>query len=170
MKKIWLLTTLLTTATLLAWCNINVNINNSKEEIPLEDRVPGAVLLTGQSWSQDITWDNTNYYNQQYWISLRLGEAYKSWFVHQENWEDFSTLTFFIPDETATKEETHIDGYRDVVTIYMVPIKKNDEFKEYKSWTNIEDMGLNNKYYFYTERKEVENKADYYTDNLIFSI
>ena len=52
----------------------------------------------------------------------------------------------------------------------MVPIKKNDEFKEYKSWTNIEDMGLNNKYYFYTERKEVENKADYYTDNLIFSI
>ena len=75
-----------------------------------------------------------------------------------------------IQDETATKEETHIDGYRDVVTIYMVPIKKNDEFKEYKSWTNIEDMGLNNKYYFYTERKEVENKSDYYTDNLIFSI
>ena len=170
MKKIWLFTTLLTTATLLTWCNVNVNIQNTPENNILQEMNPTANIISGQFWSQDITWDSTIYKNNQYWISLNLWEAYKWWFVHQEDWDDFSTLTFFIPDETATKEETHIDGYRDVVTIYMVSTDKNDDFKDYSSWKNIEDLGYNNKYYFYEEKNKLIYKWDFNTDNLIFSI
>jgi hypothetical protein len=170
MKKIWLLTTLLTTATLLAWCSINLNINNASEEPSLKDRVPGAVVLTGQFWSQDITWDKTLYYNDQYWISFILWESYKSWFVHQEDGENFSTLTFFIKDETAKKEETYIDWYRDISTIYIVPSEKNDEFISNNKWSWTEDLGKNTKYYFYEEDTDLWKDRKYAKDNIVFDI
>lgn len=131
---------------------------------------PDSNVIYSEYWSQDIIGDRTIFYSSWFGISLRLWEAFDWWFVHEEDWEMYSTLTFFVKDDTALKDETWIDWYSDVFVIYIVPIDNFKEFSEVLDFPEHAIIWKNNKYYFVESRSEAFDDEPYYTDNYIFAV
>lgn len=167
MRKIWLLATLLISGLLLTWCTVTFTWPEQQESLQQESE-PKENIIYWQSGSQDIEEGKTVYTNTQYWFSLVFWEVYQWGFVHQEDWENLSTITFFVKDDTATKEETHIDWYRDVFVVYAIPYEKNDEFSEFVWLTEKDLIWQNDKYFLYETRGEQFEQQEYYTDNIVF--
>ena len=163
LSKFWLLTILLIGSLLLVGCTVTYKSSDKQDQETSKENV-----IYWEYGSQDIVEGKTVYTNKKYWFSLTFWEVYQWGFVHQEDWEDFSTITFFIKDDTAIKEETHIDWYRDVFTVYAIPTEKNDEFMEIIWLTEKDLLWQNEKYILYQKIWEQFEQQEYYTDNVIF--
>ena len=162
MKKIWLLTTLLVAWLLLTGCFEKVQNCISWEaactkEIGVEetniDELINWFSWTILNWTEiklfDITWDNTLYYNDQFWFAVILWKQWKWWKVelktHNEQfWENaiWRSIHFY-------KEWFEYDVYSlsiDKIEKYDSMKKQDvfwteDEFEKWIKWKN-------NKYLF----------------------
>ena len=163
MKKIWLLTTLLVGGLLLTGCFEKVQDCISWEaactrEIKVEetniDELINWFTWTILNWTEiklfDITWDNTLYYNDQFWFAVILWKQWKWWKVelktHNEQfWENaiWRSIHFY-------KEWFDYDVYSlsiDKIEKYDNMKKQDvfwteDEFEKWIKWKNNKNKRL----------------------------
>ena len=155
-------------------------VDNSVTIIEIEEpaeeenlRFPDSNPIYWWNWNHEIVWDKTIYYNTWYWISLRVWEEFSWGLIIEEDRNDMfphHLIIFLAKDDTATADETWIDWYREIFTIWAI---SHEDYEEWNiEWnTRKNKLWENSKYVFVDSFPNYDETIEhYYTDVYILNL
>lgn len=178
MKKIWLLTFPILSCLLFAGCTSNrqdlqlenecISWENCEIQEPVTQEIePDSVVIYWWKWTHEIVGDKTVYYNENYWITLRVGEKFNWWIIIESDNDSYYT----IDENTYTSHDIHFmlkddnaeDGY---LPAFLITVIDNDNVSSWDNDRKNSIIGQNDKYTFIKSSTDDQR----YTDLHIFDI
>jgi len=179
MKKIWILS-LLWICLLFTGCfEKNLPLENkciSWENCEIEESMikgiePDSIVIYWWIWTHEIVGDKTIYYNEKYWITLRVWDKFSWWIVMESDNDNYDTIN----ENTYTSHDIHFmlkdnTGENSYLPGFLITVIDNEQFSKrdnVSSWNNDWEnlmIGQNDKYTFI--KSSTDNQ--WYTDLHIF--
>ena len=137
------------------------------QESVTQEIEPDSVVIYWWKWTHEIVGDKTVYYNENYWITLRVGEKFNWWIIIESDNDSYYT----IDENTYTSHDIHFmlkddnaeDGY---LPAFLITVIDNDNVSSWDNdWKNS-IIGQNDKYTFIKSSTDDQR----YTDLHIFDI